>query len=383
MTFLNRFSLSAIFLMAYLALGTSNASAALVYGHNNLSCYDSITYNTYPLSDCANSGNATATTAAAIILQATTTPEPPAPKVEVRTTTTCGASSMCFTTTETVTTAADGTQTTKTETCTYDSSYESHCGISPAEGDLTVQNLSGQVSHTQTNIAAASSLKNTEQKMKVSGIALNYSRDIGDWSYAIALPIRRTDNNNTYAALDNTQIGLVLTPTYHLFLEQVHGLSVNLGGVLGYTHTDFSDVAALRASPYSLTGFSNLDTTFGGLNASLAKQLSAFVRLNLSVNAMTYHNEGGGTAMGKNGSIVNSTAGLNFSLTDKVSAGAKFNAIRLHQSSFNSTSSFHSLGGNLRYTIDRRSSLTGSFDTTVGSENLDSQTYMLNYQLEM
>ena len=365
MPFLNRYSINAIFLMAFLTLGTSNALATPYYSHSDSS---------------------TNTTAAAITLQVTSTPIQAETQRTVSRSTHCDGGSMenCTTTTVTETTAADGTIRTNTKTCRESSqSSDSTCGVSPAEDNLTVQNLSANLSHTQMNIAASSSLRNSEQKMHTTGIALNYSRDIGDWSYAIALPIRRTDNNNTYAALDNTQIGLVLTPTYHLFLEQVHGLSVNLGGVVGYTHTDFSDVSALRASPYSLTGFSNLDTTFGGLNASLAKQLSAFVRLNLSVDAMTYHNEGGGTAMGKNGSIVNSTAGLNFSLTDKVSAGAKFNAIRLHQSSFNSTSSFHSLGGNLRYTIDRRSSLTGSFDTTVGSENLDSQTYMLNYQLEM
>jgi hypothetical protein len=364
MTFLNRLSINAISLMAYLALGISSSLATPYYSHSDSS---------------------TNTTAAAITLQATTIPEqsasPPAPVV--KTTRECVGSSQCTLTTTTTTTAADGTVTTTTDVCHSDSSfYDNDCGVSPTEGNLTVQNLSASLSHTQMNIAASASLRSSEQKMHTTGIALNYSRDIGDWSYAIALPIRRTDNNSPYQALDNTQIGVVFTPTYHLFLEQVHGLGINLGGVVGYTHTNFSDVGALRASPYNLTDFSNLDTSFAGLNASLVKQLSPLARLNLSVNAMAYNNDGG-VSMGNKGSVVNSTAGLNFLLTEKLTAGAKFNAIRLHQSSFNSTSSFHSLGGNLRYTIDRRSSLTGSFDTTVGSENLDIKTYMLNYQLEM
>lgn len=350
--------------MAYLALGISSSLATPYYSHSDSS---------------------TNTTAAAITLQATTIPEqsasPPAPVV--KTTRECVGSSQCTLTTTTTTTAADGTVTTTTDVCHSDSSfYDNDCGVSPTEGNLTVQNLSASLSHTQMNIAASASLRSSEQKMHTTGIALNYSRDIGDWSYAIALPIRRTDNNSPYQALDNTQIGVVFTPTYHLFLEQVHGLGINLGGVVGYTNTNFSDVGALRASPYNLTDFSNLDTSFAGLNASLVKQLSPLARLNLSVNAMAYNNDGG-VSMGNKGSVVNSTAGLNFLLSEKVTAGAKFNAIRLHQSSFNLTSSFHSLGANLRYTIDRRSSLTGSFDTTVGSENLDIKTYMLNYQLEM
>lgn len=362
MTFLNRFSINAISLMACLALGISSALAT--------------PYHSY-------SDSSSNTTAAAITLQATTIPEPPVspPPPVITYSKECNSSSDCKHTKTTTTTAADGTVQTTTNSCYSGSSYN-NCGVSPTEGNLTVKNLSANLSHTQMNIAASASLRNSEQKMHTTGIALNYSRDIGDWSYAIALPIRRTDNNSPYQALDNTQIGVVFSPTYHLFLEQVHGLGINLGGVVGYTHTDFSDVATLRASPFSLRDFSNLDTSFAGLNASLVKQLSPLARLNLSVNAMAYNNDGG-VSMGNKGSVVNSTAGLNFLLTEKLTAGAKFNVIRLHQSSFNSTSSFHSLGGNLRYTIDRRSSLTGSFDTTVGSENLDIKTYMLNYQLEM
>lgn len=361
MNYLNRFSFSGFFVTAYFVLGSPSAMA---------------TYSHY----------STTTTAAAITLGATST-ESPAPPASVVTETTdknCDLSSDCTYKITTTTTTADGKVTKETRECVSTSipwPYNS-CGVSPSEGNLTVQNLSASLSHTQMNIAAASSLRGSEQKMHTTGIALNYSRDIGDWSYAVTLPIRRTDNNSPYQALDNTQIGVVVSPTYHLLLEQVHGLGVNLGGVVGYTHTDFSDVGALRASPYNLTDFSNLDTSFAGLNASLAKQLSPIARLNLSVNAMAYNNDGG-VSMGNKGSVVNSTAGLNFLLTDKLTAGAKFNAIRLHQSSFNLTSSYQSLGANLRYSIDRRSSLTGSFDSTVGSENLDIKTYMLNYQLEM
>lgn len=358
MTFLNRFSISVIFVTAYFVLGSPSALA---------------TYSHY----------STTTTAAAITLQTTSTEtpaSPPAPVVTIDKN--CDLSSDCEYTRTTVTTGADGKVTTTVEKCNSDSIFGTKCGVSPSEGNLTVQNLSASLSHTQMNIAASSSLRGSEQKMHTTGIALNYSRDIGDWSYAVTLPIRHTDNNSPYQALDNTQIGVVVSPTYHLFLEQVHGLAVNLGGVVGYTHTDFSDVGALRASPYNLTDFSNLDTSFAGLNASLVKQVTQKARLNLSVNAMAYNNDGG-ISMGNKGSVVNSTAGLNFLLTEKLTAGAKFNAIRLHQSSFNLTSSYHSLGANLRYSIDRRSSLTGSFDTTVGSENLDIKTYMLNYQLEM
>jgi hypothetical protein len=220
--------------------------------------------------------------------------------------------------------------------------------------------------------------------MSTTGFAVSYSRDIGDWSYAVALPIRRTNNNKAYSALDNTQIGLVFSPTYHLFLEQVHGLTVNLGAVLGYTHTKFSDVSAIRnpTGAYKLTDFSNLDTSFAGLNASLGKQLSSKARLNLSMNAMAYNNDGT-VSMGNNGSILNTTAGLNYLLSEKVIGGAKYNLIRLHQNSFDTTSSYNTLGVNMRYAVNRRSSLTGSFDTMIGSENLKTKTYMLNYQLEM
>ena len=83
---LKRFSISAIlFLTAYLALGTSTAMAALVFGYNNLTCYDNSdpnNYVTYDVSACSSGGGNTSSTAAAITLQATSetsTPSAPPP----------------------------------------------------------------------------------------------------------------------------------------------------------------------------------------------------------------------------------------------------------------------------------------------------------------
>jgi len=388
---LKRFSISAIlFLMAYLALGTSTAMAVPVYGYNNETCYDSITYHAFALSVCARVGSTTATTAAATTLQATS-PSIQRESIGAYTIVPLGSSGGGSLDAEHInyylitTTDKDGNVSTTFQECHQQGvSSEESCGVSPAEGHLTVQNLSTNLSNTQTKIASGASLLGSEQKMSTTGFAVSYSRDIGDWSYAVALPIRRTNNNKAYSALDNTQIGLVFSPTYHLFLEQVHGLTVNLGAVLGYTHTKFSDVSAVRdpTGAYKLTDFSNLDTSFAGLNASLGKQLSSKARLNLSMNAMAYNNDGT-VSMGNNGSILNTTAGLNYLLSEKVTAGAQYNLIRLHQNSFDTTSSYNSLGANLRYAINRRSSLAGSFDTMIGSENLKTKTYMLNYQLEM
>lgn len=393
MNYLKRLSISTfLFLMAYLAFGTSNAVAVPVYGTGNLTCYDSITYALYPLSDCASGGSSTATTAAAITLQATTSLEPeaavapPEPPPETYTTTSnesCTGSSLSQTCTFTTTrTYTSGKVETESASCTGDSS---NCpGVSPAEGRLTIQNLSSNLSYTQTNIASGASLLGQEQKMSVIGFSINYSRDIGDWSYSVTLPVRRTLNNSAYSAINNTQLGLTFSPTYHLFLEQVHGLTVNLGGVLGYNHTAFSDVSAVRDpnGPYKLTDFSNLDTRFVGVNASLGKQLSPKTRLNLSINATEYDNDGT-VSMGSTGSILNATAGLNYLVSEKLTAGAKFNVIELHQNSFNSSSSYNTLGVSMRYAINRRSSLTGNFSTMIGSDNLKTKTYMLNYQLEL
>lgn len=244
-----------------------------------------------------------------------------------------------------------------TETCT-------DYGVLPSEAAMATHDMSTGIGIQQTHIDSDASLLGSAQRMNTVAVALTSTRDFGDWGYTVLVPLRHTKNSDGYGPLDNIQVGLTFAPTYHLLKEQVHGMTVDLGGRFGYNYTSFSDVDAVRdpAGPFNFADFGNLQTAFASLNAQLAKQLTSDARLQLGVEAIGYLNEGADSVMGEDGHMLLATAALIYRFSEKLTAQGSVQAIRFHQNSFDDTARYTNIGLGLGY---RLSGFSGfSFDLT-------------------
>jgi hypothetical protein len=221
--------------------------------------------------------------------------------------------------------------------------------------------------------------------MRTSGFALTYAKDFGDWGYAAVLPVSQTENNSLYSPLNHTQVSGILAPTYHVFIDQVHGMTLDLGGSLGYSSTTFSDLSALRSAtgPYTNANLSNFNTSFVGLNASLGKQIGSATGLSLGLNVVSYRNEGAETTMGSTGTMLGGSVGLSQMVTSNLSINGALNFSQLKQHSFNSVTHSNTLGLGMNYRIGNRSSLALNLGGAVDAKNVKTSTFMLTFKYEL
>ncbi len=271
-----------------------------------------------------------------------------------------------------------------TKRCTTNSSGQTTCtdyGVRPSDVSIAVHDLSAGLGYVQTNIDSDASLLGTRQRMSTTAIAVSSRQDFGDWGYTVWIPLRHTVNNGQYAALDNNQLGVTFAPSYHLFKEQVHGMTLDLGGRLGYNYTSFSDVNAVRdtAGPFQYADFSDLKTAFGSLSASFGRQLMPETRLQLGFEAIGYHNEGAESMMGKNGNMLLATAGLSHQLSDKLSVRGSIQAVQFHQNSFDDTSRYNTIGLGLTHRVSSFSVLSFDLSRSVGGDGFDTTAASLNF----
>jgi hypothetical protein len=258
-------------------------------------------------------------------------------------------------------------------------------GVTPSAGKFFVSNLSIDPDYTNTRVDAAGSLLGTAQHMKTYGVAISYMQDFGDWGYSLMIPLRHTNNNSVYSALDNTQVGITLAPTYHLFKEQVHGMTLDLGGLIGYSHTSFSDVSAVRdpSGTYNYSDFGNLNTTFASFNVMFSKQLQPNTRLALTANAIEYDNSGAGSMMGNTGNMLLASVGLSQAVSSKLLMNASVQAVQFKQNTFDTKSNYCSLALGANYNINNRSSVLFNLTQSVNADHLNMTSANLTYKMEL
>lgn len=380
-------SLMALFVFGFLWMAAPVAMAAPYTLTGGGLCYDHATHGYVALSFCSNANNQTTaeSTLAGIIL--------PPPKIPLRMTgVDCSSdndslspSETCKTTEYTIDPDTGKTTASKlTKSCTTTSSGVETCtdyGVRPSDVSIAVLDLSAGLGYGQTNIDSDASLLGTKQQMSTTAIAVSLRQDFGDWGYTVWIPLRHTENNGQYSALDNKQLGVTFAPSYHLFKEQVHGMTLDLGGRLGYNYTSFSDVNAVRdtAGVFQYADFSDLKTAFVSLNASFGKQLVPETRLQLGFEAIGYHNEGAESMMGKNGNMLLATAGLSHQLSDKLSVRGNIQAIQFHQNSFDDTSRYNVIGLGLTHRVSNFSVLSFDLSRSVGGDGFDTTAASLNF----
>lgn len=258
-------------------------------------------------------------------------------------------------------------------------------GVTPSAGKFFVSNLSIDPDYTNTRVDAAGSLLGTAQHMKTYGVAISYMQDFGDWGYSLVIPLHHTNNNSVYSALDNTQVGITLAPTYHLFKEQVHGMTLDLGGLIGYSHTSFSDVSAVRdpSGTYNYSDFGNLNTTFASFNVMFSKQLQPNTRLALTANAIEYDNSGAGSMMGNTGNMLLASVGLSQAVSSKLLMNASVQAVQFKQNTFDTKSNYCSLALGANYNINNRSSVLFNLTQSINADHLNMTSANLTYKMEL
>ena len=271
-----------------------------------------------------------------------------------------------------------------TKSCTTTSSGVETCtdyGVRPSDVSIEVLDLSAGLGYGQTNIDSDASLLGSKQRMSSTAIAVSLRQDFGDWGYTVWIPLQDTENSGQYSALDNKQLGVTFAPSYHLFKEQVHGMTLDLGGRLGYNYTSFSDVNAVRdtAGPFQYADFSDLKTAFASLNASFGKQLMPETRLQLGFEAIGYRNEGAESMMGKTGNMLLATAGLSHQLSDKLSVRGSVQAVQFHQNSFDDTSRYNTIGLGFTHHVSSFSALSFDLSRSVGGDGFDTTAASLNF----
>jgi hypothetical protein len=383
-----------IAIVGYICLGTSIAQAAYIIMYGN-ECIEDPPYRVVNMSFCSSpssSSSSSSSATAEALLTNILIPPPTIPKpIYVGRKEDCTGDSLSKTcNTYDIYQNPDGTTTNVLKSnCTSDgSSNAERCtnyGVTPLAGKFFVSNLSIAPDYTNTRVDATGSLLGTAQRMKTYGVAISYMQDFGDWGYSLVIPLHHTNNNAAYSALDNTQVGITLAPTYHLFKEQVHGMTLDLGGLIGYSHTSFSDVSAVRdpSGAYNYSDFGNLNTTFASFNVMFSKQLQPNTRLALTANAIEYDNSGAGSMMGNTGNMLLASVGLSQAVSSKLLMNASVQAVQFKQNTFDTKSNYCSLALGANYNINNRSSVLFNLTQSINADHLNMTSANLTYKMEL
>lgn len=266
------------------------------------------------------------------------------------------------------------------------STLEQRCtfGVVPSKGRFFVQNLSADAGYAYTIINGSNSLLGSAHEMSTAGFAISSLWDFGDWGVSVVAPFRHTMNNSRYSALDNSQFGVVIAPTYHLLKEQIHVMSFDFGTRVGYNRTWFSDAGAVRnpSGNFGFSDFSDFNTLFAGLNAQFGKQISSSTRLNAGVDFSVYHNDNARSLVGDSGNMLFMSAGLSHSLSDQFIISGSIQGTNFRQNTFDSTSLYSSLGAGAILRINNRSTLSFNLNQSIAAPGFSTTAANLSFLME-
>ncbi|HWI29235.1 MAG TPA: hypothetical protein VN668_19835 [Stellaceae bacterium] len=207
------------------------------------------------------------------------------------------------------------------------SSYD----VAPAAGRLSIQGVGVGGVYSRTAFSDSASGLGYSRVTQTAGITASYVQDFGDWGFTAVLPLTRSLNNSGYSAFDNTGIGLAVVPVYHLLFEQVAGVALDVGGVLGGQYTGFDDPSDLANGPIGLTGFENPASGQLGAFVTAAKTVAAATRLSLGAAFIDNHNFTGEKVFGQDTSDATASLGVGQGLSSTLSLTANLSLVNLDQ----------------------------------------------------
>ncbi len=196
---------------------------------------------------------------------------------------------------------------------------------------LTESGLGVLVNHSHTNFSSRSIINGTQRKNDTFGVTFLYGQDMGNWDYTVSLPIKNQDNNGDFEAFNNSSFGLAVLPKYHLLVQQVHGISFDVGTVLGYEYHWYKHKSKLTDSSgeFAYGTFDNPSSFQIGPVALLGWQKGG-TALSGKFSHVDFRNLSGEKAYGRNAALTNAGLGIEQIVWTGGSVGFDYSHSRLH-----------------------------------------------------
>jgi len=198
-------------------------------------------------------------------------------------------------------------------------------------GRLSIRGVGVGGDYSRTAFSNAASSSAHSRINETAGIKASYIEDFGDWGFRVDLPVSRSWNNSGYSAFDYTSVGLVVVPVYHLLFEQVAGVALDIGGVLGGEYASYDDSSALANGPAGFAGFENPGSAQMGGFVKVAKTVAAGTRLSLGAAFVDDHNFNNRKILGEDTSVTTVDLGVVQGFSPDLWLGTDLKYVNLHQ----------------------------------------------------
>ncbi|MDD2719927.1 MAG: hypothetical protein PHH47_01295 [Gallionella sp.] len=171
----------------------------------------------------------------------------------------------------------------------------------PAQANEPERGWSIAAGYANTDFSANSTLAGQTRRARQFSLNAQYVRDYDEWGYLVSIPIKRMDNNGVFGALNDSSIGIAFMPSYHLLHQQVHGVKMDIGAVVGYDRHWLDNKAALLnpAGAFALTAFDDPSSWQAGAFVRMDTQLGA-TGLGGGISQIGVHNLTNQSLLGRN-----------------------------------------------------------------------------------
>lgn len=144
---------------------------------------------------------------------------------------------------------------------------EGNQNYEPPNTAFGVSGLGIEASYDNFGFASDTAIGGQKRNADIYGLDIVYNRDFGDWAVLASLPVSWGRNNGAFSALDDTSLGLVVVPSYHVLYQQVHGIKLDVSAVLGYDHQWYDDISQLTSTTgaFALSDIDNPSSVEAGL----------------------------------------------------------------------------------------------------------------------
>lgn len=236
---------------------------------------------------------------------------------------------------------------------------------------------------SRTEFTSTSEIDGTKRDASVGGLDFFYAGDLGKWQYVVSLPVKSQKNNGVFDAFDNTSIGIKFRPEYRLLLQQVHGVSFNIGAVVGYDYYRYDNKSKLTDpnGRFAVSGFDDPSSFQVGPLARLSWTMGG-TSLSGFVSHIYFRNLSNTNLYGEDASLTVAGAGIEQVIWKGGLVGYNLNFNRLHHID---TADPEYLEGYLyiRQIFARKSSLSLGISQTDGNSDYKTTGLTLMYAIEL
>lgn len=241
--------------------------------------------------------------------------------------------------------------------------------VPAAQSLLSSRGISVTGGYNRTHISSSALGGNGARTNSVGSINIGYAQDYGDWGIKVFVPLQRSWNNETYDAFDSTSIGIAVAPFYHVMREQIHGIDLDVGAVVGQQYVQYENKAALATGTFNFTGFTNLGEGQLGVYARVAKTIAAGGKLSLGSSVVNNYNYQNKKYLGRSTTDWTTDLGYAVGLGKRTSAIADVRIINLEQHPFDVSTTYGEIAAGVSSHLNDRTSLVFNVSQSFGDDD--------------